>query len=169
LVDFRPHPEPRNRFPAWRAGMKTIFDVPPARLAESIPWNRFLGSLNVYRYGLRLKVPFFSAGGRAVAENHFHDKYSYKQLHVRITAYHFALSSLIFKLSKRSTYVEYRPVSGVFQNIDPPPPSPPSECVLPPHQRRGVHSNTKTWGRGGLPTLPGLYHSTFQPSRRGFF
>ncbi len=27
----------------------------------------------------------------------------------------------------------------------------------------------KTWGRGGLPTLPGLYHSTFQPSQRGFF
>jgi hypothetical protein len=30
------------------------------------------------------------------------------------------------------TYVEHRAVSGVFQNIDPPPPpSPPSECVLP--------------------------------------
>ncbi len=27
------------------------------------------------------------------------------------------------------TYVEYRAVSGVFQNIDSPPPSPPSECV----------------------------------------
>jgi hypothetical protein len=27
----------------------------------------------------------------------------------------------------------------------------------------------KTWGRGGLPTLPGLYHSTIQPSLRGFF
>jgi hypothetical protein len=27
----------------------------------------------------------------------------------------------------------------------------------------------KTWGRGGLPTLPGLYHSTIQPSRGGFF
>jgi hypothetical protein len=24
----------------------------------------------------------------------------------------------------------------------------------------------KTWGRGGLPTLPGLYHSTIQPSQR---
>jgi hypothetical protein len=30
------------------------------------------------------------------------------------------------------TYVEYRAVSDVFQNIDPPLPSPPSECVLPP-------------------------------------
>ncbi len=28
------------------------------------------------------------------------------------------------------TYVKYRSVSGSFQNIDPPPPSPPSECVL---------------------------------------
>jgi hypothetical protein len=36
------------------------------------------------------------------------------------------------------SYVEYRAVSCVFQNIDPPRPSPPSECVLPPHQRRGV-------------------------------
>jgi hypothetical protein len=27
----------------------------------------------------------------------------------------------------------------------------------------------KTWGRGDLPTLPGLYLSTFQPSQRGFF
>jgi hypothetical protein len=35
------------------------------------------------------------------------------------------------------TYIEYRAVSGVFQNIDPLPPSPPSKCVLPPHQRRG--------------------------------
>ncbi len=33
---------------------------------------------------------------------------------------------------KVHTYVEYRAVSGVFQNIDPPPtPSPLSECVLP--------------------------------------
>ncbi len=29
------------------------------------------------------------------------------------------------------TYVEYRAVPFVFQNIDPPPPSLPSECVLP--------------------------------------
>jgi hypothetical protein len=35
------------------------------------------------------------------------------------------------------TYVEYRAVSGVFQNIDPPPPSPPSECVLPPAPKAG--------------------------------
>ncbi len=45
------------------------------------------------------------------------------------------------------TYVEYRAVSDVFQNIDPPPgpPSPPSECVLPPHQ--STHS---PGGEGGV-------------------
>ncbi len=44
------------------------------------------------------------------------------------------------------TYVEYRAVSGVFQNIDPPHPSPPSECVLPPHQRWGVHTRRAVRG-----------------------
>jgi hypothetical protein len=28
------------------------------RLAESIPWSRFLGSLNVYKYGLRTTAEF---------------------------------------------------------------------------------------------------------------
>ncbi len=37
----------------------------------------------------------------------------------------------------------------VFQNIDPPPPSPPSECVLPPHQRRGVHTRPAVKRVGG--------------------
>jgi hypothetical protein len=46
-----------GRFPAWRDGTSTLFDYQPARLqysrvAELIPWNRFLGSLNVYNYGL---------------------------------------------------------------------------------------------------------------------
>jgi hypothetical protein len=50
------------------------------------------------------------------------------------------LVTLLSSTHKVLTYVEYRAVSSVFQNIDPPPPSPPSECVLPPHQRRGVHS-----------------------------
>jgi hypothetical protein len=36
------------------------------------------------------------------------------------------------------TYVEYRAVSGVFQNIDPPP--------LPSHQRRGVHTRRAVGG-----------------------
>ena len=29
------------------------------RLAEFIPWNRFLGSINVYKYGLRIP-PIYS-------------------------------------------------------------------------------------------------------------
>jgi hypothetical protein len=45
-------------------------------------------------------------------------------------------------------------MSLVFQNIDPPPPSPPSECVLPPQQRRGV--NTRRAERGwGVNILEG--------------
>jgi len=47
--------EPGNRFPALRAGTITLFVVRPARLhrlAESIPRNRFLSSINVYKYGL---------------------------------------------------------------------------------------------------------------------
>ncbi len=57
----KPFKEPWNRFPAWRAGTTTLFDVPRAarlnRLAESIPWNRFLGFLNVYKYGLWRLLP----------------------------------------------------------------------------------------------------------------
>ncbi len=54
------------------------------------------------------------------------------------------------------TYVEYRAVSDVFQNIDPPPPSPSRECV-PPHQRRGgTHS---PGGEGG----GGQYFGRLQP------
>jgi hypothetical protein len=36
----RPFKDPRNRYPEWRAGTTTLFDV-PARYAG----NRFLGSL----------------------------------------------------------------------------------------------------------------------------
>jgi hypothetical protein len=53
---WKPFEEPRNRFPAWRAGTKILFDVPVRqaayRVAESSHWNRFLGSLNVYKFGL---------------------------------------------------------------------------------------------------------------------
>ncbi len=52
------------------------------------------------------------------------------------------LATCVPQYHKVFTYVEYRAVSGVFQNIDP---SPPSECVLPPHQRR-THS---PGGEGG--------------------
>ncbi len=70
---------------------------------------------------------------------------------------------------KLLTYVKYRAVSGVFQYIDPPLPSPPNECaqcVLPMDEGR---ERDKTSRGGGLPTLPGLYLSTIQPSQRGFF
>jgi hypothetical protein len=47
----KPSKETRNQFPAWRAGRPV---ARLHRLAESIPWNRFLGSLNVYKFGLRM-------------------------------------------------------------------------------------------------------------------
>ncbi len=49
--------ETRYRFSAWRAGTKPYLSYWPARLhrlAKSIPRNRCLGSINVYKYGLRL-------------------------------------------------------------------------------------------------------------------
>ncbi len=47
--------ETRHRFSAWRAGTKSYLSYWPARLhrlAKSIPRNRCLGSINVYKYGL---------------------------------------------------------------------------------------------------------------------
>ncbi len=43
---------PKNRIAAWRADMKTLLTYQPTWQAESIFWNRFLGSLNVYKFGL---------------------------------------------------------------------------------------------------------------------
>ncbi len=51
---------------------------------------------------------------------------------------------------KLLTHVEYRAVSGIFQNIDPPPPSPPSECVLPRTKGGGVHSPGGEGGGGSI-------------------
>jgi hypothetical protein len=51
----KPFKEPRNRFPSWRSGTTTYLSARPARqhrLAESISRNGFLGSINVYKYGL---------------------------------------------------------------------------------------------------------------------
>ncbi len=48
--------ESSNRFPAWREGAITYLSYRPTRLhklAESIPRNLFLGSINVYKYSLR--------------------------------------------------------------------------------------------------------------------
>ncbi len=46
---------------------------------------------------------------------------------------------------KELTYVEYRAVSDVLQNIEPPPWAP---TPLPPHQRRGVHTRRGVRGMG---------------------
>jgi hypothetical protein len=53
-------------------------------------------------------------------------------------------------IHKVITYVEYRAVSGIFHNIDPPPPPTPlRECVLPLHQSRiGVHTRREVRGWG---------------------
>ncbi len=56
-------------FPAWRPGTTILFVVPacPAMLhwlAESNPRNRFLVSINVYKYRLRPQVVFFYRGLR---------------------------------------------------------------------------------------------------------
>jgi hypothetical protein len=40
-------------------------------------------------------------------------------------------------------------MSLVFQNIDPPPPSPPGECVLPPNKGGGVQNRRAERGMGG--------------------
>jgi hypothetical protein len=58
-----PFKVPWNRFPAWRTGTTTLFVVPARqttlhRRAESIPRNRFLGSLKVYKYGLCFRRGF---------------------------------------------------------------------------------------------------------------
>jgi hypothetical protein len=62
--NYKPFKEPRNRFPAWGAGTTTLFDVtarqspylytlrsPGVDSDELIP---LLGSVKVYKYGLRL-------------------------------------------------------------------------------------------------------------------
>ncbi len=53
--------EPRNRFPAWRACTTTPFVVLTRTRTGykgwQIPGNRFMGSLNVYKYGLCILGP----------------------------------------------------------------------------------------------------------------
>jgi hypothetical protein len=56
IFKSKPFKEPSNRFPAWQTGMTTLLVLPFARLHRleaSIPWNRFMDSINVYKYGLR--------------------------------------------------------------------------------------------------------------------
>ncbi len=53
----------------------------------------------------------------------------------------------VFWFNKQMNLKEGNPMSLVFQNIDPPPPSPPGECVLPPPTKAGgTHS---PGGKGG--------------------
>ncbi len=72
--------------------------------------------------------------------------------------HHFLFGKFYNRQAKHKvlTYVEYRAVSGVFQNIDPPPPLHPVSGVLPPHQRRGVH--TRRVGEGGFNILEDARH-----------
>jgi hypothetical protein len=74
-------------------------------------------------------LPFPCSG----KNNKYLDMYCIRSLSVHMYGY----------IHKALTNVEYRAVLCVFQNIDPPPLSPPSECVLPPHQRRGVHTRRR--------------------------
>ncbi len=52
----KPFKEPSNRFPPGGPVRQPNLSYRPHRLAESIPRNRFLGSLYVYKYGLRMKT-----------------------------------------------------------------------------------------------------------------
>jgi hypothetical protein len=59
--------ETRYRFSAWRAGTKPYLSYWPARLhrlAKSIPRNRFLGSINFYKYGFCICKHFKEPGNR---------------------------------------------------------------------------------------------------------
>jgi hypothetical protein len=53
---------------------------------------------------------------------------------VNVQEHHRCLGIRNTPLHKVLTYKEYRAVSGVFRTLDPPIPSPPSECVLPPQK-----------------------------------
>ncbi len=77
-----------------------------------------------------------------------------KQCNFCSVVWFFTLGCLLYNLfspfegssNKVLTYVEYRAVSGVFQNIDPP--FPPSECVLPRTKGGGVHTRRAVRGWG---------------------
>ncbi len=98
---------------------------------------------------LFLENPFNTDGSGHVTKLHIfgtHVTHSSCQFAIRL----FLMLTVLLYNHKVLTYVEYRAVSGVFQNIDPPPPSPPSECALPMalplHRRRR---------EGGVYTLAG--------------
>ena len=44
------------------------------RLADSIPWNRFMGSLNVYKFGIRMLLDYAAkCGGVVVSRDNYRD------------------------------------------------------------------------------------------------
>ena len=51
-------------------------------------------------------------------------------------------------------------MAGVFQNIDPPSPSPPGECVLPPPLVRGEDTLARRRGGCGVNILEDVRHSS---------
>jgi hypothetical protein len=56
------------------------------------------------------------------------------------------------------TYVEYRAVSGVFQNIDPPPPLHPASVSSPRTKGGGVHTHRAGGGGWGVNILEDARH-----------
>jgi hypothetical protein len=63
------------------------------------------------------------------------------------TVQYMEIKGIIKPQSTYGTYVEYRAVSGVFQNIDHPPPLPRASVSFPHTKGRGVH--TRRAVRGG--------------------
>ena len=64
-----------------------------------------------------------------------------------------AVKALLYQIKKGYhhkvlTYVEYRAVSGVFQNIDPPPPFHPASVSSPRTKGGGVHTRRAVSGVG---------------------
>ncbi len=51
-------------------------------------------------------------------------------------------------------------MAGVFQNIDPPPPSPPGECVYPPPLLWGEDTLARRRGGWGVNILEDVRHSS---------
>ncbi len=98
----RPFKEPRNRFPAWRVGTQPYLSYRPARLhrlEKSIPRNRFLDSIIVYKYGL------CSVRQKAFARSRFHER----TISLRFL-------NIILRVIRLEVYVclHYKPVSNHF-------------------------------------------------------
>jgi hypothetical protein len=58
------------------------------RLAESIPWHRFLDSLNIYKYGLWIDVAVLQTKPLFYIQHDWHDKCPRHPTIERIRQYH---------------------------------------------------------------------------------